>query len=115
MSNSDNLVKDFKILGERLLKIRKNLGLSQEETAWAAGLSSRTYADIERGEVNARLDTILRICEVFRITPNDILIYEHDNDFIDMNELDEMLKKLTQKQQKTAISLLKLYAESCIT
>lgn len=115
MSDSDNLVKDFKILGERLLKIRKNLGLSQEETAWAAGLSSRTYADIERGEVNARLDTILRICEVFRITPNDILIYEHDNDIIDINELDEMLKKLTQKQQKTAISLLKLYAESCIT
>ena len=115
MSDSDNLVKDFKILGERLLKIRKNLGLSQEETAWAAGLSSRTYADIERGEVNARLDTILRICEVFRITPNDILIYEHDNDIIDINELDEILKKLTKKQQKTAISLLKLYAESCIT
>lgn len=115
MNDPDNLIKDYKTLGERLLKIRKNMGLSQEETAWAAGLSSRTYADIERGTVNARLDTILRICKVFRITPNDILVSEQNPDIIDMSKLDDMLNKLTEKQQKTAISLLKLYAESCIT
>ncbi len=114
MDFPDNLVKDYKSLGERLLKIRRNMGLSQEETAWAAGLSTRTYADIERGTVNARLDTILRICKVFRITPNDILVSEQDPDIIDMDKLDNLLKNLTEKQQKIAYKILMLYAEACL-
>mgnify|MGYP002524056093 CR=1 FL=1 len=60
MSNDDsdhNLIFDPKIIGDRLLKIRKMKGMSQEETAWATGLSARAYADIERGSVNARLDS----------------------------------------------------------
>ncbi len=88
--------------------------MSQEETAWAAGLSTRTYADIERGTVNARLDTILKICRIFRITPNDVLVFEEDPDIIDMDKLDNLLKKLTAKQQKIAYKILALYAEACL-
>lgn len=35
--------------GNRLLAQRKALGLTQAEVAERAGLSDRTYADIERG------------------------------------------------------------------
>ena len=50
-------------IGNQLLAIRKRCGMTQMEVAEAAGLSCRTYADIERGTVNMRVDTILHICQ----------------------------------------------------
>ena len=55
------LIYDFRAIGNRLLAIRRRQGLTQAEVAEAAGLADRTYADIERGTVNMRLETILRI------------------------------------------------------
>ena len=57
------LIYDFRAIGNRLLAIRRRQGLTQAEVAEAAGLADRTYADIERGTVNMRLETILRICQ----------------------------------------------------
>lgn len=62
------LIYDFRVIGNRLLAFRKKAGLTQIEVAEAAGLSDRTYADIERGSVNMRIETILRICDVLHIT-----------------------------------------------
>ena len=41
------LVLDFHAVGNKLLSIRKRVGMTQAEVAEAAGLSDRTYADIE--------------------------------------------------------------------
>lgn len=57
MNNSKTLIRDLKTIGKRLHDIRKTSGLSREEVATRAGISGRTYADIERGETNPRLDT----------------------------------------------------------
>lgn len=67
------LIFDFAAIGNKLLAIRKRSGMTQVEVAEAAGLSNRTYADIERGTVNMRIETILRICEALCITPDEIL------------------------------------------
>ena len=55
------LVFDFRAIGNKLLATRKRCGLTQAEVAEIAGLSDRAYADIERGTVNMRIETILRI------------------------------------------------------
>ena len=70
------LVFDLRSIGNKLLLIRKRMGMTQAEVAEAAGLSDRTYADIERGTVNMRAETILRICKVLHITPDQILTEE---------------------------------------
>ena len=57
------LIFDLRAIGNKLLAIRKKAGLTQSEVAEAANLSDRTYADIERGTVNMRIETALRICE----------------------------------------------------
>ena len=67
------LVFSIRVIGNNLLAIRKKAGLTQSEVAEAADLSDRTYADIERGTVNMRIETILKICEALKITPDDIL------------------------------------------
>ena len=45
------LLFDMMTIGNRLLAARKRLGMTQAEVAERAGLSDRTYADIERGGV----------------------------------------------------------------
>ena len=67
------LLLDTREIGNKLLAIRKLTGMTQFEVAEAAGLSGRTYADIERGSVNMRVETILRICQALHITPDEIL------------------------------------------
>ena len=55
------LIHDFSKIGEKLFAFRKKIGMTQFEVAEAAGLSDRTYADIERGSVNMRVETLLKI------------------------------------------------------
>ena len=72
------LVFDHRTIGNKLYTIRHRLGMTQAEVAEAAGLSDRTYADIERGNANMRMETLLRICLVLQITPNEILTEKFD-------------------------------------
>ena len=53
------LIFDFHAIGEKLYAVRKRSGMTQAEVAELAGLSDRTYADIERGSVNMRIETVL--------------------------------------------------------
>ena len=78
----------------------------------AAGLSDRTYADIERGSVNMRLETILRICEVLHITPDEILTRSDDEASPECEELLARLHTCNEKDRKTALRLLEVYLKS---
>lgn len=105
------LITDMLSIGGKLLQIRKNLGLTQSEAAEKAGLSDRTYADIERGTVNMRVETLLKICAAFQITPDEILT---ENKFTAdyQNELFARLDTLSSKDRQTALQLLTVYLDS---
>ena len=106
------LLFDFRAIGNKLLAVRKRLGMTQAEVAEAAGLSDRTYADIERGTVNMRLETILRICQVMHITPDEILTEERTPETIQQEWLWERLNACNPKDKETAFRLLSVYLES---
>lgn len=73
------LIFDFHAIGEKLYAVRKRSGLTQAEVAELAGLSDRTYADIERGSVNMRIETVLKICRALGITPDALLTEENSS------------------------------------
>ena len=100
------------VIGNRMLAVRKRLGMTQSEVADAAGLSDRTYADIERGSVNMRLETILRICEVLHVTPDEILTKSEDEISPEQEELLARLNACNEKDRKTALRLLDVYLKS---
>lgn len=106
------LLFDMMAIGNKLLKIRKHLGLTQTEVAERAGLSGRTYADIERGTVNMRIETFLRICDVFGVTPDRILTEEPSTFAVQKEELIAQLDKHSVKEQETALRLLAVYLQS---
>ena len=106
------LTFDFQIIGNKLLGVRKRLGFTQAEVAEAAGLSDRTYADIERGSVNMRLETFLRICKVLHITPDTVLTEDNTAPQIKQGELLKKLEICNSKNKETALQLLAVYLES---
>ena len=106
------LVPDLLTIGNKLLLIRKRMGLTQAEVAEAAGLSDRTYADIERGTGNMRIETILRICSALHITPDEILTEEDSSIAARQNELIERLNTCNPKDRETALKILTIYLQS---
>lgn len=106
------LIFDFHTIGNKLLSFRKRLGLTQADVAEAAGLSDRTYADIERGTVNMRIETILRICNVLHITPDEVLTEDNTSSALEQSELLERLNACNPKDKETALQLLSVFLKS---
>lgn len=107
------ILQDLRQIGNKLLTLRKKQGLTQMELAEAAGLSNRAYADIERGTVNMRVDTLLHICEALHVTPNEILIQE--DELLSVFTQEELITKLnscTIKEKDTALQLLSVFINS---
>lgn len=108
------LLFDFRVIGNKLLAVRKRAGMTQSEVAEAAGLSDRTYADIERGTVNMRIETALRICDALKITPDLIFTEESESLSAKQSELMERLEHCTPRQTETALRLLSVYLDSVV-
>jgi len=106
------LVFDFHKIGGKMYAARKRLGLTQTEVAEAAGMSDRAYADIERGTVNMRVDTILHICQALGISPDDLLTEDAPKIEIREAELFGRLDLCTQQDRETALRLLSVYLDS---
>lgn len=106
------LIFDLHAIGNRLLAIRKRAGMTQAEVAECAGLSDRTYADIERGTVNMRIETILRICNVLHVSPDEILVTENTSLTVYQAELWDRLNACAPKEKETALHLLSVYLKS---
>lgn len=99
-------------IGNRLLAIRKRVGMTQSEVAEAAGLADRTYADIERGSVNMRVETILRICSVLHVMPDEILTRSDTQPDEQQEEILARLNACRPKERETALQLLNVYLKS---
>lgn len=106
------LITDRVTIGNNLYALRKRAGLTQAELAEAAGLADRTYADIERGSVNMRLETILRICSALHITPDEVLTAPPSTPTARLDELLARLETRTAAEQNTALTLLETYLNS---
>ena len=106
------LIFDLRQIGNKLLVIRKRMGLTQAEVAEAAKLSDRTYADIERGTVNMRTETFLRICEVLHVTPDEILTESNAPLDVRQEELWSKLNACNPKDRETALQILSVYLSS---
>lgn len=101
------LISNLRAMGNKLYAIRKRLGITQAEAAEKAGISDRSYADIERGTANMRVQTLLQICNGLKITPNDILADDSDESVND-NELANRIIGLSTDEKRKLIALINL-------
>ena len=102
------LIFDKVEIGNRLYMFRKKSGLTQFEVAEAADISPRTYAGIERGEASMRIETALNICNVLKITPNDLFMTEKETE-ISIEKLVEQLSTCSPYDRDTALALMAIF------
>ncbi len=67
-------------LSERVKEIRIKNGLSQELLADETGLSLRTIQRIENGQTEPRGDTLKKIANTLKVTPDEIIDWEQQKD-----------------------------------
>lgn len=65
---------NYKLIGHRLRAARKKMGLTQEQVAESANISPQHISGVETGSAKISLPTLVRLCDVLNITPNDILM-----------------------------------------
>lgn len=60
-------------INDKLLELRKNKNMSQEDVANKLNVSRQTVSKWETGESKPDLDKVMPICELFGITPDELL------------------------------------------
>lgn len=80
-------------LPERLMKLRKAANLSQEEVADKLEVSRQTVSKWETGQSSPDLDKVLPLCELYNVTPDELL---HNGG---MEESGELFIDKEQRQQ----------------
>ena len=71
-------------LPERLIKLRKAAGLSQEEVADKLEVTRQTVSKWETGQSSPDLDKVLPLCNLYSVTPDELL---HDGGSEEADEL----------------------------
>lgn len=96
-------------LPERLMKLRKAAGLSQEEVAEKLELTRQTVSKWETGQSSPDLDKVLPLCDLYHITPDELL---HEGGSDEADELkaqkdaaraEELLEKSVAKKKLIGI------------
>lgn len=102
---------DKKAVGERIRTRRKALGITQEDFAERIGRVPKFCADIERGQVGMSIETMLSICSLLKLSPDQLLLgTASESRHQDETEMIiHALNQCTEKQRKDAHALLKLF------
>lgn len=100
--------KDNIVYGNPLRNLRIINNLTQDQVAQLTGFDTKYVSQIENGRYMGTIKTMLKFCEAFNVTPNDILC-----DFIKQpppnNDIDKFctqFAKLTKKERKRVLALI---------
>lgn len=89
-----------KNIGKILRKYRLENNYTQEDVSSITGLAPRYISQLERGLSNGSIDTLIKLCNAYNITPNHILAgllekpencLEH-NSIVNYDKLNEKIK-----------------------
>lgn len=91
---------DYNTIGQRLAKIRREKGLSQDNLAEKAELSSNYLSHIENFRSIPSLETVLKLCDALDITPNELLLGIEDTqkDYL-QNDISEKIARCNSEQR----------------
>lgn len=96
--------------GERLKKLRSVSGLTQEEVALRADITTSYYGQLERGQANPSVAMLEKICSVMKISIADIFTEANTDilviDTVSMQILHQLSDK-TEREKEIALSLIK--------
>jgi transcriptional regulator with XRE-family HTH domain len=98
-----------KVLGRRIRSCRTSKGLSQEKLAELSGCHSTYIGQIERGEKNATIESIEKICSALNVSLSELFekigVEENGTENIPL-DCYEFLSSKTKEEQKRLYTIL---------
>lgn len=96
-------------IGKVFQEYRIRNGMTQNEIAEKAGMEPRYISQIERGISKGSIDTLLKLCNAYKITP-DIVLYDLLDYSVrkDVKVFEEKFKKLSIRDKNTINELINL-------
>lgn len=99
----------YKLLGNRLRQERLKLNLTQEQLAEKVDLSTSYIGQIERGERNISLDTLVVICKSLGVTIDYLLQDSMDiEEDIVYNQLYQLISSRSLNEKVMALDVIKV-------
>lgn len=102
------LTLDYKEIGKRIVKRRKELGLKQWQVEEKAEISFGYLSNIERASSILSVEMLMRICYALDTTPNEFLLGAvaemEDNDY--QRSITSRVKQMSSKQARMALSMM---------
>jgi len=94
-------------IGQMCQEYRQKNNLTQNQVAELTGLEPRHISQIERGLSKGSIDTLLKLCNAYKITP-DIILYDLLDDDIknSISIYDEKFKKLNKKDKESILHFI---------
>lgn len=96
-----------KHIGNKFQEYRLKNNLTQNQVADLTGLEPRHISQIERGLSKGSIDTLLKLCNAYKITP-DVILYDllDDNLKKDISIYEEKFKKLTKRDKESILHFM---------
>ena len=102
------------LLGERILRIRHELGLSQEELAFRCEMQPSHIGFIERGQRNPTLDTLERVALGLGVSVSDLLNFDAGPQILSYdvttNKILSFVLPLGDKEKKQLLTIVRAFA-----
>lgn len=104
---------DYKELGQRIAKRRKELGLKQYQVSERAGLSDKYISCIETAKSIPSIDVLVKICDALETTPDTLLLGAINNTSGEDYErqLIGKLSRLDSNARKLAVEILDKFVQ----
>ena len=99
-----------KHIGKVCQEYRLKNNLTQNQVAELTGLEPRHISQIERGLSKGSIDTLLKLCNAYKITP-DIVLYDLLDEDLKNNVsiYDEKFKKLNQRDKDSILHFIEYF------
>lgn len=96
-----------KHIGNKFQEYRLKNNLTQNQVAELTGLEPRHISQIERGLSKGSIDTLLKLCNAYKITP-DIVLYDllDENLKNDVSIYEEKFKKITKNDKESILHFI---------
>ena len=90
------------MISENLLKLRKNLSLSQEEFALKLSITPRAYVNYERGERKPPYELLIKLSDDFNVNLNWLIndkdeMFLHQQPSLNNDELEQKVVDVMKK------------------
>lgn len=100
-------------IGKMFQEYRQKNHLTQNQVAELTDLEPRHISQIERGLSKGSIDTLIKLCNAYHITP-DIILYDLLDDDVksSVSIYEEKFKKLSKRDKESILHFIDFFLEN---